>query len=131
MLSRFFLKKETTKIWSYLRHFLDATLTFNLRLWNLKKIFSLQMVRSDICLGSSSKQNALFSKYLDPENSTEWCNNENLGFIQVMTNNCFLSFGNFVLSLFMFDTAQFTFICLKWTMEIPVKSVKYVKFVQI
>ena len=48
---------------AYSTHLLGATIAPNLVSWVLKKIFSLDMVKNDICLGGASKQNAYF-----PEN---------------------------------------------------------------
>ena len=47
---------------AYSRPLLGATIATNLVLWVLRKIFSLEMVKNDICLGGASKQNAFFSK---------------------------------------------------------------------
>ena len=41
---------------------LGATITPNLVPWVLKKIFPLEMVKNDICLGGAGKQNGLFSE---------------------------------------------------------------------
>ena len=43
------------------RPLLGATIALNLVSWVLKKIFSSEMDKKDICLGSASKQNAPFS----------------------------------------------------------------------
>ena len=41
---------------------LGTTIAPNLVPWVLKKIFSLEMVKNDICLEAANKQNALFSE---------------------------------------------------------------------
>ena len=47
---------------AYSRPLLSATIAPNLKPWVLKKIFSLEMIKNDICLGGASKQNAFFHK---------------------------------------------------------------------
>ena len=47
---------------AYSRPLLGATIAPNLVPWVLEKIFSLEMVKNDICLGDESKQNTLFSE---------------------------------------------------------------------
>ena len=50
----------------YSKPLLDAIITLNLVPLFLKKIFSLEMVKNDICLGGASKQNAPFLKKFAP-----------------------------------------------------------------
>ena len=54
---------------AYYRPLLGAIITPNLVPCFLKKIFSLEMVKNDICLGGSSKQNAPFLKKITPKNA--------------------------------------------------------------
>ena len=48
---------------------LGATIAPNLVPWLLGKIFLLEMVKNDICLGGESKQNALFSENMLQKNA--------------------------------------------------------------
>ena len=57
-----FLPKCNTIARAYSRPLLGVTITPNLVLRVLKKIFLLEMVKGDICLKGASKQNTLFSK---------------------------------------------------------------------
>ena len=47
---------------TYSRHLLGVTIAPNLVPWVLKELFSLEIVKNDICLASVRKQNALFSE---------------------------------------------------------------------
>ena len=54
--------KEKCDSWAYYRLFLGATVAHSLVPQVLKKIFSLEIVKNDICVVGASKQNALFFK---------------------------------------------------------------------
>ena len=49
-------------LWAYSRPLLGATTALSIVAWVLRKIFSLKMVKNDICLVDSSKQNTLFAE---------------------------------------------------------------------
>ena len=46
---------------------LGATIAANLMPWFFKRIFSLEMVKNDICLGGAIKQNAFFFRKYPPK----------------------------------------------------------------
>ena len=53
---------QTNKNWAYSRLLLGETIAPNLVPSDLKKTFSFEMVKNDIYLGGTSKQNALSSE---------------------------------------------------------------------
>ena len=52
---------------AYSKPLSGATIAPNLVLWVLRKIFSLEMVKNDTCLGGASKKNVLFSENVPPK----------------------------------------------------------------
>ena len=55
------------------RPLLGATLAPNLVIWVLKKLFSLVIVKNNICLGGTSKQNAFFENVRPKKDQCPQC----------------------------------------------------------
>ena len=76
---------------AYSKLLLGATIAPNLVSWVLRKIFSLEMVKNDICLGGASKQNVLFSENMSQKKSTIKHQNKMQNLLKVNTkrkNQC-------------------------------------------
>ena len=77
--------------WAYSKPLSGATIAPNLVSWVLRKIFSLEMVKNDICLGGASKQNVLFSENMSQKKSTIKHQNKMQNLLKVNTkrkNQC-------------------------------------------
>ena len=61
--------KNCYTVRAYSRPLLGVIITPNLMPRFLKKLFSLEMVKNDICLGGTSKQNVSFLKKFAPKNA--------------------------------------------------------------